>query len=80
MVEKPTSRHAIMDGVVIQLLRKRNDFFQNYGDDMRFVNANFWKELELDFIVSNQFWELVHLSKGYKLINSKWIFKKKDET
>ena len=47
---------------------------------MRSTDVSFWKEAiksELDFIVSNQTWELVELPKCCKPISSKWIFKKK---
>ena len=53
---------------------------KTYEEAMRSIDVGFLKEAiksELDFIVSNQTWELVELPKGCNPISSKWIFEKK---
>jgi hypothetical protein len=43
-------------------------------------DANFWKEAirsEMDYIMSNETWEVVERPSRCKLIGSKWVFKKK---
>jgi len=53
---------------------------KTYEEAMRCIDVCFRKEAiknELDFIVSNQTWELVELPKDCKPISSKRIFKKK---
>jgi len=50
---------------------------------MKDVDSKVWQQamnLEIDFIYSNQVWELVDLPKGVKPIGCKWIYKRKRGT
>ena len=45
------------------------------------VDAYIWKkaiEVELQSMYSNQIWELIEVPKRIKLIQCKWIYKKKN--
>jgi hypothetical protein len=53
---------------------------KTYEEAMRSIDASFWKDAvnsELESIMSNNTWELVDLPKGFKPINSKWVFRRK---
>jgi len=53
---------------------------KTYQEDVRSVDAIFWKEAfksEIDSLESNKTWEFTYLPQGCKPISSKWIFKMK---
>ncbi|GMI95547.1 hypothetical protein HRI_003224000 [Hibiscus trionum] len=53
---------------------------KTYEEAIRSIDASFWKSAikdELESIMSNHTWELVDLPRGFKTINSKWVFRKK---
>ena len=56
---------------------------KTYKKAMTSRNASFWKEAindEIDSIISNQTWELVHLPPRSKPIGCKWVFQRKYQT
>jgi len=53
---------------------------KTYQEAVRSIDAAFWREAiksQIGSFESNKTWELTDLSKGCRLISSKWIFKKK---
>ena len=56
---------------------------KTYQEPMWSIDAIFWKEAnesKIDSLKSDKTWELAGLHKGCRLINSKWILKKKLRT